>query len=149
MAFPFLRPLIHFQNTSKFQNSNSRTRTYFLLLCCLCICNMPWKQYLPGLLILSNLKLLCLIYHYFLFCIAWHSYLLADPHPSHLLTLGIIYFLKTSTLQKWQVTMSSIQDGLQKTNFLYLLIPFYNQVFVIILCHFHLCPFWIEVIRKG
>ena len=45
--------------------------------------------------------------------------------------------------------MSSIQDGLQKTNFLYLLIPFYNQVFVIILCHFHLCAFWIEVIRKG
>ena len=25
LAFPFLRPLIHFQNISKFQNSNSRT----------------------------------------------------------------------------------------------------------------------------
>ena len=33
----------------------------------LCLCNRPWKQYLPALLTLSNLKLLCLILLPFLY----------------------------------------------------------------------------------
>ena len=63
-------------------------------------------------------------------------------------TIGDCLFSKDTT--NLQFIMISIQDDSQQTNGVYIFILFFNQAFfIIIMCHFHLCPFLIEVIRKG